>query len=98
MAMLSLVLAALAYGCFYAASPGRQARGGAPGSPRVLRAAGAVGTLGALALAAQAYGHGIGPLLVLTVMMATASALALAGPLVFDWAASHRASSTRARR
>lgn len=75
---IALLTAAIAYGFFYAAAPGRQALPFA--SPRVLQFIGSFLTVAALTLGVLAYGSGIGPLLVLTVMMTVASVLAISGP------------------
>ncbi|MDT0632780.1 hypothetical protein RQM47_00835 [Rubrivirga sp. S365] len=80
MAALSLLLAAAAYGAFYAAAPGRQSAPAGP--PRPLRWAGAGLAAAALALSVAAYGPGVGPVLVVTVMMTVASVLAVAGPFL----------------
>ncbi|MEM8560346.1 MAG: hypothetical protein AAGG50_21195 [Bacteroidota bacterium] len=80
MTPLSLVLAALAYGAFYAAAPGRQSQ--ALGPTRPLLAAGAVLTVVAFVLSYLGTGTGAGPALVITVMMAMASLLAVTGPFL----------------
>ena len=80
MVALSLVLAALAYGAFYAAAPGRQSQ--PLGPPKPLRLAGVVLTGTALVLSAVGTETAGGPVFVLTVMMAAAAALAMAGPFL----------------
>ncbi|MEM6784196.1 MAG: hypothetical protein AAF624_10745 [Bacteroidota bacterium] len=85
MTPLSLVLAALAYGAFYAAAPGRQSR--ALGPTRSLLALGTALTVGALVLSYLGTGTAAGPTLVATVMMATASLLAVTGPFLLPEAA-----------
>ncbi|MEM6326403.1 MAG: hypothetical protein AAF791_04730 [Bacteroidota bacterium] len=85
MTPLSLLLAAAAYGAFYAAAPGRQSR--ALGPTRTLLWAGTALTVAALGLSIAATGSSVGPVLVVTVMMATASVLAVVGPFVFPEAA-----------
>ncbi|MEO0558730.1 MAG: hypothetical protein AAF170_11175 [Bacteroidota bacterium] len=80
LAVVSMLLAVAAYGAFYAAAPGRQSK--ALGSSRLLLGVGAVLTVAALVLSAVATGSAVGPALVLTVMMAAASTLAMAGPFL----------------
>lgn len=80
MNVFALVLSALAYGLFYAAAPGRQATPLA--KPRILQGGAILLTLAALIFGVLAYGPAIGPLLVLTAMMAAASVLVMVGPLL----------------
>ncbi|MEM1041043.1 MAG: hypothetical protein AAGI91_00290 [Bacteroidota bacterium] len=77
---LALLLAAAAYGAFYVGAPGRQSE--AVGPPRAMRVAGGVLTVAALTVSLAATGSSVGPVLVLVVMSAAASALALAGPFL----------------
>lgn len=78
MLTLALLLSATAYSAFYAGAPGRQSQ--AAGPVRPLFGAGAVLTVAALALSVVATCSAVGPTLVLTVMMAMASVLAIIGP------------------
>lgn len=86
--VVSVLLAVAAYAAFYVAAPGRQSK--ALGPSRPLLAAGAVLTVAALALSIVATGSAVGPALVVTVMMAVASALAMAGPFVLPEAEGSR--------
>ncbi|MEM8598600.1 MAG: hypothetical protein AAGF99_01660 [Bacteroidota bacterium] len=88
MLVLSLFLAALAYGAFYAAAPGRQSQ--ALGPTRPLLWLGATLTAVALALSVVGTQSAVGPVLVATVMMAAASLLAVVGPFVFPEAVASR--------
>lgn len=93
---LALLLSVAAYGAFYVAAPGRQSR--AVGPPRVLLGVGAALTLAALVLSYVATRSAVGPALVLTVMMAAASMLAMIGPFVLPPAdAAHVQASRPAR-
>lgn len=80
MLTLALLLSAIAYSAFYASAPGRQSQ--AVGPVRPLFGAGAVLTVAAFALSVVATRSAVGPTLVLTVMMATASVLAMIGPFL----------------
>jgi hypothetical protein len=77
---LAILLSVVAYGAFYVGAPGRQSK--APGPSRLLLGAGTVLTVVALALSVAATRSAVGPALVLTVMMAVASALAMIGPFL----------------
>lgn len=75
---VALILSGVAYGAFYAGAPGRQSQ--SVGPPRLLLGAGTVLTVAALILGAMATRSAVGPVLVLTVLMAVASTLAMIGP------------------
>lgn len=93
--IMALILAVVAYGAFYLGAPGRQSK--AVGSPRVLLVAGAVLTVGALAVSIVATQSAVGPVLVLTVMMAVGTVLALAGPFVLPATDEGRARTRKPR-
>ncbi|MEM1127450.1 MAG: hypothetical protein AAGI71_12420 [Bacteroidota bacterium] len=78
MLILSLILAALAYGAFYVAAPGRQSK--ALGSVRLLLGLGTGLTVAGLGVSYLATESAVGPALVVTVMMLVASVLAITGP------------------
>jgi hypothetical protein len=80
MEAIALILAALAYGAFYAGAPGRQSQAVEPSGLYLWLGAGM--TLTALALSIAATGTAVGPTFVLTVMMSVASVLAMVGPFV----------------
>lgn len=77
---VALILSAVAYGAFYAGAPGRQSQ--AVGPPRLLLGAGTLLTVVALVLSGTATRSAVGPVLVLTVMMAVASAVVMIGPFL----------------
>ena len=93
MVAFSLILAALGYVAFYAAAPGRQSQ--PLGPPKPLRLAGVGLTGSALVLSAVGTGTAGGPVYVVTVMMAVASALAMVGPLLLPQTEAARSRTPR---
>lgn len=93
-----ILLAVAAYAAFYLGAPGRQSK--AVGPPRALLLIGVVLTVAALAVSIAATQSAVGPVLVLTAMMATGTALAIAGPFVLPEAkpSGERASMPRTKR
>ncbi|MEM6338189.1 MAG: hypothetical protein AAF752_16565 [Bacteroidota bacterium] len=93
MTTLSLILAALAYVAFYVASPGRQSKALKPAKP--IRIAGIVLVCAAFVLSVLGTGSAVGPVLVITVLMAVGSLLVVTGP--FFMTAPERRSRRRPR-
>lgn len=81
--MLALLLAALSYALFYLAAPGRQVSKSIKYSASKRAVAAGLAVV-SIVLGIRAFGIGLGPTLVITVMMTTGSVMALIGPFVFE--------------
>jgi hypothetical protein len=79
---LVVTLAAVAYGCFYAAAPGRQRPAPTPARAMLLRVTGGLVGVGSLGLAGVTVGWGVGGVLWASALLTAGTLLVVGWPLV----------------